>query len=394
MKQSWRWYGPNDPVALSDIVQAGATDIVSALHHIPNGEIWPVEEIEIHKKRIEEAGLQWTVVESLPVHEDIKKRTGDYERLISNYKQSMINLSKCGIRIVCYNFMPILDWTRTRLDKNLPSGAKALEFNLIELIVFDCFLLKRENCQSSYRNEDIEAARQLVKELSNLDKDRIINNIIKGLPGSEQGFTLPEFKMILETYSSIDGKKLRDNLIHFLKKIIPTAEQNEILMCIHPDDPPFSLLGLPRIVSTISDLNSIYNEIPSLNNGLTFCTGSLGIRTDNNLEEILNRFADRVHFLHLRNTKMDGKGNFFEAEHLGGDTNMFNIIKIIHAEEKRRLLQGRKDWQIPMRPDHGHQMLDDLNKKTNPGYSCIGRLKGLAELRGVEYAIQQIVFQN
>jgi mannonate dehydratase len=390
MKQSWRWYGPNDPVTLSDIVQAGATDIVSALHHIPNGEIWPVAEIEKHKRRIEDAGLKWTVVESLPVHEDIKKRTGDCERLLSNYRQSLKNLSQCGINIVCYNFMPILDWTRTKLDKTLPTGAKALEFNLIELIVFDCFLLNRENSRLDYRSEDIDAAQQLLENLSESDKNRIIDNVIKGLPGSEQGFTLPEFKAILASYNGISSEKLRANLIYFLEAILPTAEQNDVLMCIHPDDPPFSLLGLPRIVSTISDLDSIYNAVPSLNNGLTYCTGSLGIRSDNNLEEMLKRFADRVHFLHLRNTKMDGKGNFFEAEHLGGDTNMFSIIKIIHNEEKRRLEQGRKDWQIPMRPDHGHQMLDDLNKKTNPGYSCIGRLKGLAELRGVEYAIQQM----
>lgn len=392
MTQTWRWYGPNDPVSLSDVRQAGATGIVNALHHIPNGAIWSIAEIQKRKDEIEKAGLTWDVVESLPVHEKIKTRTADFEQLIENYKVSMKNLVHCGVYVICYNFMPILDWTRTRLDMVLEDGSLALEFNASELRVFDLFILKRVGAEKDYTAEQISLAKKQFDNLPPKDIQRISDNMLKGLPGSEEGYSMEEFKAMLDTYRGIDADKLRLHLVKFLSEIIPVAEALGIRMCIHPDDPPFTLLGLPRVVSTMQDYEYIFDQVPPLSNGITFCTGSLGVRADNDLPAIFNAFADRVHFLHLRSTKRDAEGNFHEADHLTGDVDMHEIITCIIKEQRRRVAENREDASIPMRPDHGHQMLDDLAKpKINPGYSAIGRLRGLAELRGLEWGINRLI---
>ena len=392
MTQTWRWYGPNDPVSLLDVRQAGAMGVVNALHHIPNGDIWSVKEIQKRKNEIEKAGLTWDVVESLPVHEKIKTRSADFEQIIENYKESMKNLAACGVYVICYNFMPILDWTRTRLDMPLENGSLALEYNASELRIFDLCILRREGAEQDYPFEEIEQAKNQFKNLEALDIQRISDNMLKGLPGSEEGYSMEEFKAMLDTYKGINADKLRSHLVQFLSEIIPLAEELGIRMCIHPDDPPFTLLGLPRVMSTQADYQFIFDQVPPMSNGITFCTGSLGVRADNDLPAFFDAFADRVHFLHLRSTKRDAEGNFYEADHLTGDVDMFEIITRVIKEQRRRVAENRQDASIPMRPDHGHQMLDDLVKlKINPGYSAIGRLKGLAELRGLEWGINKMI---
>ena len=391
MKESFRWYGPDDPVGLNDILQSGATNIVSALHQVPNGSVWEKDSIKAYKEIITRAGLDWEVVESVPIHEDIKRRVGSFKKYIENYKKTIENLSKCGIYNICYNFMPVLDWTRTHLNYQMKDGSKALYFDKTALAAFDLFIVKRKNAKKQYNENKVLEAKNYYDSLTKEEIETISMSIIAGLPGSEEEYSLEKFRNQLEYYESINKSDLQKNLIYFLEQIIPVAEKFGVRMCIHPDDPPFDLFGIPRVVSTYEDLDFIFKAIPSLSNGLTFCTGSLGVRTDNNLLEIFQEFAERIHFLHLRSTKRDEKGNFYEANHLEGDFDMFEVVRAILIEEQKRKKGNRSDWKIPMRPDHGHQMLDDLNKKTNPGYSAIGRLRGLAEIRGLALGIDKIL---
>ncbi|GEP98903.1 mannonate dehydratase [Chitinophaga cymbidii] len=385
MHETMRWFGPHDAVTLRDIRQAGCAGVVTALHHIPVGDVWPVADIQQRKSLIEAEGMRWTVVESLPVSEDIKRQSGHYHAHIENYKTSLRNLAACGIQVITYNFMPVLDWVRTDISYTLPAGSKALYYQHAAFVAFDLFMLERPDAAKDYDEQEISAAQAWLENHTEEERKNVFHNAMLGLPGSTGRFTPDEILAALATYKDISAGKLREHLFHFLREVVPVAEELSLKMAIHPDDPPYPVLSLPRIVSTEEDLRAIINAVPSPANGLCYCTGSLGVRPDNDLTGIIRRLGDHIHFLHLRNTRRDNFGNFFEADHLDGDADMFAIVREL------LLLMKRRNTALPVRPDHGHQMLDDLHKTTYPGYSCIGRLKGLAELRGLQLGISRML---
>ncbi|WP_421918727.1 mannonate dehydratase [Marinifilum sp.] len=387
LEQTWRWYGPNDPISLQEIRQTGATGIVTALHHIPNGEVWTKEEIQKRIDEIEAAGLRWSVVESVPVHEDIKKQTGDYKQYIANYKESIENLGACGIETICYNFMPVLDWSRTDLEFDFEDGSNALKFDMVTFVAFDVYMLKRPNAEKDYPTELVERAIAKFNSMQADEIEKVTKTVIAGLPGAEESYTLESFQKVLDGYKEIGAEQLKKHLHDFLREIIPTAEQAGVRMAIHPDDPPRALLGLPRVVSTIDDALELTKVVDSVSNGITLCTGSFGAGHFNDLPEMAKTLAARINFVHLRNVSRDAEGNFFENYLFDGDIDIPAVMKALLIEEQERKSAGRKDWQIPMRPDHGNKMLDDLPKSTNPGYSLYGRMKGLAELRGLEQGL-------
>jgi len=390
MEQCWRWYGPDDPVTLDHVRQAGATGVVSALHHIYDGRAWPEADVLERKRIIEAAGLTWSVVESIPVHNSFKIGAPERKRYAGYYRDSIRTLAKAGIKTICYNFMPVVDWTRTDLMYRLPTTGYALRFDAIDFAAYDLFVLQRKDGAASYTPARIAEAEKRLKALTSEQVDQIERNLIAGLPATERKYDRDSFREALAEYDGIGPKELRDNLAWFLREIIPVAQEEGVRMCIHPDDPPFSLYGLPRVVSTAQDACFILNAVDSPANGLTFCTGSYGTRADNDIVAMVKEFADRIHFVHLRNITIEEDGSFYEAEHLEGGTDMAHVILALMQEEARRRKEGRADWRIPMRPDHGHLLADDIGKKKiNPGYSLIGRLKGLAELRGIMRAVEK-----
>lgn len=390
MQQTWRWFGPNDSVTLENIVQAGATGVVTSLHHIPTGDAWPLEEIQKRKTEIEDHGLQWSVVESIPLHNDLKTRSGDYLQLLENYKTSVRNLGAAGVKVVCYNFMPVVDWTRTNLTYQLPNASQALRFEMTDFAAYDVYMLQRENAEQDYQPELLARARERLDAMSDVEKDLLENNIIAGLPGGEGYYNRESIRSAIAEFIALGTEGMRANLFAFLKDTIPAAEEAGVLMCIHPDDPPFSLFGLPRIVSTAEDARALMAAAPSINNGLTLCAGSFGARADNDLVAMVKEFGPQIHFVHLRNIKREDDGSFYESEHLDGDNDMVGLINALLDEEQNRASQGRQE-RIPMRPDHGHTLGDEIGQAgVNPGYSFGGRMKGLAELRGVIHTLEQL----
>lgn len=384
MKETFRWFGKSDAVTLSDIRQSGATGVVTALHHIPNGEIWPIEDIQATKNEILNAGLEWSFIESIPIHENIKLRQGDYAKRIKNYKQSLINVAKCGVKNVCYNFMPVLDWTRTHLFWELEDGSTALRFDKVEMAVFETYIMQRNGVEKDYDEAILAKAKLRYEAMSKTEIQRLKDGILKGLPGTVDDLDIPTFKKMIAQYKDLSHSDLKSNLSYFLNEIIPLAEELGVKMAIHPDDPPFDIMGLPRIITSERDLDDLVGFIDSPSNGITFCTGSLGANKNNDLPNMIEKFKNRIHFLHLRNVKREDDGSFYEDHHLEGSSDMFEIVKAVLKIEKERNIS------LPMRPDHGHQMLDDLKHNNSyAGYTAIGRLKGLAELRGLSLGISK-----